>query len=199
MKAIYEREAYGNVSIFINGRIKLLNCSKGKMSMCAKSLQLCSTFCNPTDCSPPGSSVHGILQARTLEWVAMPSFRGSSQPWDQTCSSCSSYIAGKFFTTEPPGEAQRENTIFLKFSEIIAICTVTISPNFQAQIHWGEPACTPGGHVSIWKIVPDESNWLRTSLKYCSSLTFYSPNTSPAFFSLHQHYNHITTVINNLY
>ena len=97
MKAIYEREAYGNVSVFINGRIKLLNCSKGKMSMCAKSLQLCSTFCNPTDCSPPGSSVHGILQARTLEWVAMPSFRGSSQPRDQTCSFCSSYIVGKFF------------------------------------------------------------------------------------------------------
>ena len=87
MKAIYEREAYGNVSIFINGRIKLLNCSKGKMSMCAKSLQLCSTLCNPTDCSPPGSSVHGILQARTLEWVAMPSFRGSSPPSDQTCVS----------------------------------------------------------------------------------------------------------------
>ena len=40
--------------------------------MCAKSLQLCSTLCDPTDCSPPGSSVHGVLQARTLEWVAMP-------------------------------------------------------------------------------------------------------------------------------
>ena len=36
------------------------------------------------DCSPPGSSVHGILQARTLEWIAMPSARGSSQPRDQT-------------------------------------------------------------------------------------------------------------------
>ena len=35
--------------------------------------QLCSTLCNPMDCSPPGSSVHGILQARTLEWVAVPS------------------------------------------------------------------------------------------------------------------------------
>ena len=36
----------------------------------AKSLQLCPTLCNPIDGSPPGSSVHGILQARTLEWVA---------------------------------------------------------------------------------------------------------------------------------
>ena len=39
--------------------------------MCAKLLQLRPTFCNPMDCSPPGSSVHGILQARTLEWVAI--------------------------------------------------------------------------------------------------------------------------------
>ena len=41
----------------------------------AKSLQSCPTLCNPLDCSPSGSSVHGILQARILEWVAMPSSR----------------------------------------------------------------------------------------------------------------------------
>ena len=40
--------------------------------------QLCLTLCDTMDCSPPGSSVHGILQARILEWVAMPSSRGSS-------------------------------------------------------------------------------------------------------------------------
>ena len=50
----------------------------------AKSLQLCLTLCNPMDCSTPGSSVHGILQARILEWVAMPSSRGSSPPRDET-------------------------------------------------------------------------------------------------------------------
>ena len=43
------------------------------LSMCAQSLQLCLTFCNPMDCSPPGSSVLGILQARIPEWVTMPS------------------------------------------------------------------------------------------------------------------------------
>ena len=48
----------------------------------AKSLQSCPTLCDPMDCSLPGSSVHGILQARILEWVAMPSSRGSSQPRD---------------------------------------------------------------------------------------------------------------------
>ena len=53
------------------------------------------------DSSPPGSSVHGILQARILECVAMPFSRGSSQPRDWTCVSC---LAGEFFTTEPPGK-----------------------------------------------------------------------------------------------
>ena len=47
--------------------------------------QFCLTLCNPKDCSPPGSSVHGILQARILEWVAISSSRGSFQPRDRTC------------------------------------------------------------------------------------------------------------------
>ena len=52
--------------------------------MHAKSLRSCLTHCNPMDSSLPGSSVHGILQAGILEWVAMPSSRGSSQPRDGT-------------------------------------------------------------------------------------------------------------------
>ena len=55
----------------------------------------CPTICKTMDCSPPGSSAHGILQARILEWVAMPSSRGSSPLMDQTWVSC---IAGRFFT-----------------------------------------------------------------------------------------------------
>ena len=50
--------------------------------------QSCPTFCGPMGCSPPGSSVHGILQARILEWVAISCSRGSSQPQDQTHISC---------------------------------------------------------------------------------------------------------------
>ena len=56
--------------------------------MGAKLLQLCLTLWDFMDCSPPGSSVHGILQSRILEWVAMPSSRGSSQPRGQTQVSC---------------------------------------------------------------------------------------------------------------
>ena len=51
---------------------------------------------------------HGILQTRILEWIAMPSSRGSSWPWDRTCVSCVSCIAGGLFTTEPPGKPHRQ-------------------------------------------------------------------------------------------
>ena len=54
------------------------------------------------DCSPPGSSGHGILQARILEQLTMPCSRASSWPRNRTCISC---LAGRFFTAEPPGEA----------------------------------------------------------------------------------------------
>ena len=64
--------------------------------------QLCLTLCDPMDCSPPGSSVHGILQARTLVWVAMSSSRGSSWPRGRTWVSC---IAGGFFTIWATREA----------------------------------------------------------------------------------------------
>ena len=65
--------------------------------------QSCLTLCDPMDCNPPGSSAHGILQGRTLEWVALPSSGGSSQLRDQTWVSC---IAGGFFTVWTTREAQ---------------------------------------------------------------------------------------------
>ena len=52
--------------------------------VCAKSLQSCPILSDPMDRSPPGSSVHGILQARILEWATVPSSRGPSQCRDQT-------------------------------------------------------------------------------------------------------------------
>ena len=58
-------------------------------------IQLCLTLCNTMNCSPPASSIHGILQARILERVAIPFSRGSSWSRDQTQVSC---IAGRFFT-----------------------------------------------------------------------------------------------------
>ena len=71
--------------------ILVLSCSSYFKVLVAQS---CPTLCNPKDCSPPGSSVHGIPQAGILEWVAMPFSRGSSWPRDQTRVSCT---AGRFF------------------------------------------------------------------------------------------------------
>ena len=64
----------------------LLQCMKVKSE--SKVVQSCLTLSDPMDCSPPGSSVHGILQARVLEWVAISFSRGSSQPRDRTQVSC---------------------------------------------------------------------------------------------------------------
>ena len=69
-------------------------------------IQSCPTLCDPTDCSLPDSSVHGFLQARILEWVAIPFSRGSSWPRNQTQVS---WIAGRFFTIWVTREAYINN------------------------------------------------------------------------------------------
>ena len=63
--------------------------------LCMLLLQSCLTLCNPMDHSPPGSFVHGILQTLILEWVAILSFRGSSEPRDETHVSCVSCIGSQ--------------------------------------------------------------------------------------------------------
>ena len=101
--AIPNHSLFGNPSSFQCYWAKILELTLRTLVhtpiMRAKSLQLCPTLCDPVDCSPPGSSVHGILQARRLEWVAMPSSRGSSRPRDQTHVS---FITGGLFTTQSP-------------------------------------------------------------------------------------------------
>ena len=69
-----------------------------------KTVPLINDFNYPIDCSPPDSSVHGISQARTLEWVAVSFSRDSFQPRNWPQVSCISCIAGGFFTTEPTGK-----------------------------------------------------------------------------------------------
>ena len=75
-------------------------------------VQLCLTFCDPMNCHTPGSSVHGILQARIQAWVATPFSRASSQPRDWTQVSC---VAGRFFTnwaTTKYNMTQRDKVIY---------------------------------------------------------------------------------------
>ena len=82
----------------------LLICLYLYTRMLAQLLHLCPTLCDPMDCSPQGSSVHGILEARILEWVPMPSSRRFLQPRDWTDVSCISCIADEVFTAATLGK-----------------------------------------------------------------------------------------------
>ena len=81
---------------------------------CMLSRQSCPTPCNPMDCTLPGSSVRGILQARILEWVSISFSKGFSQPRDGTEISC---IAGRFFTDW----ARREAPVLLWIQRFILL------------------------------------------------------------------------------
>ena len=84
--------------------------------------QLCVTFCNPTDCSLSSSSIHGIFQARVLEWAAISFYRGSSRPRDWTQVS---HIVGRHFTVWATREALIDlfikKNFFLFFSHLFFI------------------------------------------------------------------------------
>ena len=84
-----------------------LGISHGVLCMCEsdKLLQSCPAFCNSMDCSLSGSSSHGILQARILEWVAMPSSRDLPDPGIKPASLMSPWQPGRFFTTSATWEA----------------------------------------------------------------------------------------------
>ena len=84
--------------------------------------QSCLALCNSMDCSPPGSSAHGILQARILEWVVIPFSRGSSQPRDQTQVS---QIAGRFFSIW----ATRDAPLSTRNSSKCSICIIAFNSN----------------------------------------------------------------------
>ena len=75
------------------------NSADGSSGLVAQS---CLTLHDPMDCSPPGSSVHGVSPGKSTEWVAMPSFRGSSQPMDGTQRSPT--LQANSLQSEPPGK-----------------------------------------------------------------------------------------------
>ena len=104
-----EAQIYSSMS-YLKNKYKPLLTISFPLAMCMlKSLQSCPTLCDPMDCSSPGSSVHGILQPRILEWVAMPSSTGSSwsRDWTLDPESClmSPVLASGFFTTSMTWEA----------------------------------------------------------------------------------------------
>ena len=106
------------------------------------------------DCSPPGSSVRGIFQARILEWVAISSSRGSSQPKDQTHISCVSCLAGRFFTTSTTWEALviqmiRPNlTNSTAATKLPQLC-LTVQPHRQKPTRLHRPWDSPGKNTGV--------------------------------------------------
>ena len=116
----------------------------------AQLLQLCLTLCDPVDYSLPGPSVHGDSPGKILEWAAMPSSRGPSQPTDQTPVSC---IAGGFFIPEPPGEPK-----------MLYKCTYTVFNLWELFILW---------HSIIWWIFIQVVACINSSFFFFSTVPFY--------------------------
>ena len=85
-----------------------------RVLMLVLAAQSCLTLCDPMDCSPPGSSVHEIFQARILEWIAISFSGGSSHPRDRTWVSCT---AGRFFT-------DWATLIMTKKRQVMIVCTL---------------------------------------------------------------------------
>ena len=99
-------------------------CIEYHWPVCWLVTQSCPTLCNPVDCGPPGSAVHGILQARILEWVASSLSRISSWPRNRTRVSI---IAGRFFTIWATREALHLYlywTVYLIVEMVIFMCTL---------------------------------------------------------------------------
>ena len=93
--------------------------SESKISMTSEVTQLCPTLCDPIDCSLPGSSVHGIFQARVLEWVATSFSRGSSQHRDRT--RVSRIVSRRFYPLSHQGSPRRK----VKGKSRLTLCNPT--------------------------------------------------------------------------
>ena len=113
----------------------LLSEPPGKPKVKVLVTQLCSTFCNSMDCNQPGSFVHGILQARILEWVAMPSSRGFFQPRSPSLQTDS-------LPSEPPGKPKNTGVGSLSLFQ-------GIFPTQES--NWGLLHCS----MPHWRSIPD--------------------------------------------
>ena len=127
-----KRSSVALVTMEIKCKLKLqrdtITYSQVKWSEVAQS---CPTLRDPVDCSPPGFSVHGILQARILEWVAISFSRGSSWPRDQTQVS---HIAGRHFNLWTTREAHSQE--WLKLKQTNSFKNLTTPHNGEIGNYW---------------------------------------------------------------
>ena len=102
--------------------------------------QSCPTLCNPMDSSLPGSAVHGIFQARILEWIAISFSRGSSQPRDRIRVSC---IADRCFTIWTTREAPIEDLTVLKTIKTMMVRPLTTNFKTTVRADWAVSSLSP--------------------------------------------------------
>ena len=95
---------------------KIFNWASSNSYVCANLLQSCLTLCDTKDYRPPGPSVHGF--SRQEYWTGLPSSRGCSQPRDWTRVPCSSCVAGRFLTAEPPRKPNFSYSVYFKNTEM---------------------------------------------------------------------------------
>ena len=131
----------------------------------------------PTLCDPMDYTVHGILQARILEWVAIPFSRGFSRPWDRTCVS---FIAARFFSTEPPGKPSVVSSRQKSESESSSVVSDSLWPR-GLYSPWNPPGQNTGvGSISLLQgiFLTQGSN---PGLPHCRQIPYQlSPQWSPA-------------------
>ena len=136
--------------------------------MRAKSVQSCPTLYGPMDCSPPGSSIHGIFQVRILEWVAMPSSRGSFDPGLEPGSSA---LQADSLPSEPSGKPHMilyNNIITFLKNPLFLCCPPPLNPKGFVQ-NTG-PACMDLAHTYCSALGSfHESLCLRETAHHCFS------------------------------
>ena len=133
---------------------KLLSLSSGGLRL------LLSRFsrvrlCDPMDCTPPGSSVHGILQARILEWVAMPFSRVCSQPKDRT------HLSFISLPLVPPGKPESPNKLYEKISNRYLYPLHLVKTVMRAAKRFPKLGGRPGRTILTLTAVHPRSAWLQ--------------------------------------
>ena len=108
------------------------------------------------DCSLPGSSVHGMLQARILEWVGVSSSGGCSRLRDRTCVSSASCISDQFFTTEPPGKPKvmcRHSILTFRVTQMLCVCVGEKPPDVRHELLTGCWNVFTGSANTGWPLI----------------------------------------------
>ena len=114
----------------------LLKCTRRHNVSCVKSLQSCLTLCDPMDCSPSGSSVHRILQARILEWVGMPPPGGLPNPGIEPVSLMSPASAVGSLPLVPPGKPFIIMMLLNSILPAVSVCTFVTRRKKHLSCHY---------------------------------------------------------------